>query len=140
MARSRHYKRKRDERDLSTLNSVASPRLLSLPRLIQPTSLANFNHLRAIEDRRTYHPQKHRSAKSLDRSHHDLVTPVTRSGNKNKDRFAYLRLPSAVQFKAPKKVLICIRRKRRKEVLFAFKKTKGGSRRHRRNYFSDIRC
>lgn len=44
-------------------------------------------------------------------------------------------------FTAPAETLVCVRRKRRKEVLFAKKKTgKGGQRKPRRSRWSDYRC
>lgn len=44
-------------------------------------------------------------------------------------------------FSMPGETLICIRRKRRKEVLFAKRKTgKGGQRRPRRSAYSDTKC
>lgn len=46
-----------------------------------------------------------------------------------------------IAFQAPKKTLVCVRRKERREVLFAKRKSGGGSRRrpHRR-WYSDIKC
>lgn len=45
-------------------------------------------------------------------------------------------------FSTPSKVAVCVRRKDRREVLFAKKRTGKGSRsfRRRRNYQSDVRC
>lgn len=92
------------------------------------------NTLREIEDRRTWHPQgAQRPARSVTRSQHKLVLPKKDSSP---------RLPSRVAFDAPKQVLVCIRRKMRKEVLFAKRKTWKGSRarRHRHTYFSEVTC
>lgn len=48
---------------------------------------------------------------------------------------------SHMQFNVPRKVAICVRRKQRREVLFAFRKTGKGARSfRRRNQFSDVRC
>lgn len=97
--------------------------------------------LSQIEDRRTYHPLDFfRPARSFNRSQHSLVV---KQPAKNKDRFSGLRgLPTAIQFYAPKKVLVCVRRQRRKEVIHALKKTgKGAAKRHRRrSYYSNIHC
>lgn len=51
-------------------------------------------------------------------------------------------LANAIGFHAPSQVLICVRRKRRKEVLHALFKTGRGSGRGRKrfNQFSKIRC
>lgn len=51
------------------------------------------------------------------------------------------KLISSFGFVHPKKVLICVRRKMRKQVLHAFNKTgKSGQRRPRRSPYSDIHC
>lgn len=51
------------------------------------------------------------------------------------------RVPYQIAFSAPAETLVCIRRKRRKEVLFAKRKTgKGGQRRPRRTPWSKIKC
>ena len=50
-------------------------------------------------------------------------------------------LPSQIAFSNPNRVAICIRRKRRKEVLFALRKTGRGSRARRHyNAHSFVRC
>lgn len=142
MARKRHTQNptSMDERDDF---SPSLEKLLRPPILKQNPPLTAFspsptkilkNTLRDIEDRRTWHPQADkRPARSITRSQHKLVIPKS-SGSRP--------LPKRVQFDAPKQVLICIRRKRRKEVLFAKKKTGKGSRarRHRHNYFSEVIC
>lgn len=91
--------------------------------------------LTAIEDRRTYTPLGRRtSARSFNRAHHVLkVKPEPRQK---------WRVPTRVMFDAPKKVLVCVRRGRRREVLFAKRKTGAGARRRapRRNWFSEISC
>lgn len=43
-------------------------------------------------------------------------------------------------FKAPKRVWICIRRKMRRQVLHALKRTRGVSGKRKRNYYSNVRC
>lgn len=49
---------------------------------------------------------------------------------------------ASVRFTSPPHVAICIRRKARKEVLFAKQRVKQGSRRKRRNrnFWSDVHC
>lgn len=51
-------------------------------------------------------------------------------------------VPKRVGFHMPWQVVICVRRKRRKEVLFAKRKTGAGARARvrRRNEYSDVRC
>lgn len=51
------------------------------------------------------------------------------------------RVPYQLAFSAPGETLVCVRRSRRREVLFAKKKTgKGGQRRPRRSAWSDYKC
>lgn len=51
------------------------------------------------------------------------------------------RVPYQIAFTAPAETLVCVRRKRRKEVLFAKRKTgKGGQRRARHNKWSKYKC
>lgn len=50
-------------------------------------------------------------------------------------------LPSKIMFASPDRVIVCVRRKKRREVLFAKRRTGRGSRGPRRfNRFSQIRC
>lgn len=98
--------------------------------------------LHEIEDRRTYHPDgPTRPARSYDKPVHRLTVPV-HPKNVNKRSTASAALPRTVQFEAPKRVLVCIRRQKRKEVLFALKKTGKGARarKHRQSFYSSIRC
>lgn len=83
-----------------------------------------------VEDRRRFHPsRKFRSAASFSRPHHVLKVKSSRA------------LSARVAFSAPKKVLVCVRRKRRKEVLHAKRVAgRGGLRRPRRSWFSDVSC
>ena len=138
--------RRRRRRDVLTPSPIANPRLprvtapsLSLP-VLRPSSL-----LTEIEDRRTYSPLGPlRGAVSFSGAQHGLRA-VDR---KTTDRFSGLRkFPSQtkahVGFDAPVHVLVCVRRKRRKEVLFAKRKTGSGGGRQRRprhNWFSKIHC
>lgn len=52
------------------------------------------------------------------------------------------QLPATVQFRAARQTLICVRRKMRREVMFAFDKTRrgAGSRRRRFNKLSEVKC
>lgn len=61
--------------------------------------------------------------------------------NVNKKSQGRSRVPYQIAFTAPSETLVCVRRRRRKEVLFAKKKTgKGGQRRPRRSKWSDYKC
>lgn len=107
-----------------------------LPRPIQSLRHAAPLDLRHVEDRRRYHPSKIlRSPKRVDGSR--AMVGVSRGGAKA----ARHALPHKINFLVPKATVVCIRRKRRKEVLFAKRKTgKRGQRRPRRNFFSEVRC
>lgn len=147
MARNRRRTRERSEEtsdfsnDLKTLLRSPSQSPYVVQPLVHHTSPSS-QVLSDIEDRRTWHPQaEQRPARSFDRPTHSLVVP-RHPKNVNKSRAGASALPHQVQFDAPNKVLVCVRRAQRKQVLFALKKTGKGAkaRKHRRSYYSDIRC
>lgn len=120
----------------------------SLPTSLSPTrSLSRpfRENLEIFEDRRTFHPEGlSRPARLFSQPRHRL-TLVDKKPFLNPDRFAKLRQFSGtkalVAFEQPSKVLICVRRQIRKEVLHALNKSgKSGQRSPRRNYFSEISC
>lgn len=124
MARKRGNSRQRDN------NSIANTLLTS------PTRHYILSH----EDRRLYHPLDDvRPAKGLSKYASQItVTPYKR----NKARPKAAPTPDVFRFNAPQKVAVCVRRKTRREVLFALKRTGKGSRRRRRrrNYYSEVSC
>lgn len=92
--------------------------------------------LRQIEDRRTWHPAA-------------LTRPFLTTGLRSAARLTVKSSPHALRndisnrvgFAVPKKVVVCVRRKQRKEVLHAMGKAGGRvSRRRRRNDASNIDC
>lgn len=106
---------------------IASRRLLP-DLLVPPPSL-----LRAFEDRRSFHPLgDFRPALTFSRKEFsrvsDAATPLSKV-----PRFRFSR---------PDKVLVCVRRGVRREVIFAKRKAGKGSRsnRRRRNYYSEVSC
>jgi len=124
MARGRFY-RSSGLRDIST---IPNRRLTALNYTTRPLTF-----LQTIEDRRDFHPeQAARPARSFSRSVHSLAVPARRTG----------RLPIGVTFHNPNKVLVCVRRKSRREVLFALGQTGKGSAlgKRRRNQYSEIQC
>lgn len=131
-SKSNHYNRPQGRRDLNTLSSLRSliARLHPLPPM-----LVSRTPLRTIDDRRTFHPSPFtRPAVSAGRrADTKLVVP-------SQSLRDVQRLNHTVQFKEPRKVLICVRRKIRKEVIHA--KGVGGSRvrKPKRNQFSDVKC
>lgn len=115
-------------------DAFSPPRTLT-PRVVQVRPVAD---LRQVEDRRAYHPLGPMRPPKAWSGH--AVTPVKpKTTHKKFQR----QLPFGLQFAAPKETLVCVRRKRRKEVLHALKKTgKGAGRRKkpRRNFYSWISC
>lgn len=95
------------------------------------------SRLLEIQDRRTWHPIGFlRPPAAFERS-------AARQVVKSKPNALRNDISSRIGFAVPKKVLICVRRKQRKEVLHALGKTGGGarvSRRRRRNSWSDVDC
>lgn len=106
--------------------SIANPRLLLPSVKFRPVDL------RVFEDRRlydptsvTHFPNRRRAGGSLPSS-----VVVDKPGRK-----------PGVSFVAPKAVLVCVRRKQRREVLFAGRKTGKGARSpKRRNEWSNVKC
>ena len=128
--------RKKSKSGSGAMSSSIARRSLPDPlKLVRAVRVSST--LRAIEDRRTWHPEgEFRPARSFNKARHALV--VKKSPASSSGRF---RLPTRVMFDAPKKVLICVRRQRRKEVIFAKGKAGGGRRRSpTRNWYSDVSC
>lgn len=135
-------RRSRRRREVITVRSaMPSPSLTSLLRTF-PT-LDGPRHLsRDVEDRRRYHPLA------------DYAPPLTFRGVPAKVQvkqkfsrphkmagFSTPSVPKRVAFTAPKKVLVCVRREQRKEVLFALRRTKKGSGSKKfRTPFSEVSC
>lgn len=101
------------------------------------------NYLRLVEDRRTWNPSgKARSARGFKKSHHTLIVDPNVNTNENRSFKPDLySVPALLAFEDSKSTLVCVRRKIRKEVMFAKKKAgKKGQRRPRWNYYSKIKC
>lgn len=115
------------ERDFTTQTQ-------SLAQLLRPVaSPADYT---AIEDRRTYHPLEYfRPARTTNGGNAGPVRVTPQKSKSNPFLANTLSFPN-------ENVLICVRRKTRKEVLFAKKKTgRGSSRgRKRKNWYSNIGC
>lgn len=92
--------------------------------------------LQDIEDRRQFHPLEFfRPARTV------YGGPSSVTVKQPARKFSRM-LPFGLSFEAPKKTVICVRRKQRKEVLHALKKVgrgRGGGRK-RRNWYSSISC
>lgn len=119
-----------------------TPSLTSLPwpQISLGPSVEPDLVLTAIEDRRTFHPlgQVRPARMITGNSHTPVVAKVSRS---KKFRPPRLYPGPGLRFAIPEKTLICLRRKKRKEVLFAKRKTgRRGQRKPRFNWYSRISC
>lgn len=148
MSRSRRTSRSISTKSWAGRDVVTHPiaRQVRLPR---PARI----DLRLFEDRRTFHPDLFRPAFALPRSSSRLVVGkgiVVGRPNTNVSRSDSFRsslrgtLPHTVGFEVPKDVVICLRRKRRREIMHALGKAgRGGIGRGRKrhtNDFSQISC
>lgn len=138
----------RMERQRATFVS-ASPRLSVFARLVRP-SMSVRTILQQLEDRREWHPEgPARAARGFFIPRHRLVARVSSpQSGRTSSSFQSPFLPSlssvpiSVGFQAPKQVAICVRRKVRKEVIFAKGKAGRGVRRRppTRNFYSEVIC
>lgn len=127
--------RGRGERDAF---DIANEPLLDFP-LVFPSLPGGLE----FEDRRTWHPEPDtRPALSFDGEHHQLeVARRVRPGGRPGGRLVAGFPSPIVAFKTPSRVLICVRRKSRREVLFAYRRTRrGAGGRRRRNSYSLVSC
>lgn len=127
-------RRRRNRDDPQVPDAIFQPQPRSLAPLIRDY-VDDFagRALTEVEDRRFYHP--------LD-SFQPAMEIGGRVAQKPKIKKTKLhQLPWQMVFDAPKKTAICVRRKTRREVIFAKRKSGGGARRKpRRNTYSDIGC
>lgn len=127
--------RKRGRKDRS--DAISQPQSLAVLLRPSPVQLpVSVTPLREVEDRREYHPVKfHRPARDVSGQGHKpvVVKPSRKFGRV---------LPFGLRFAEPARTVLCVRRKTRKEVLHAIRKTGKGVRRRkpRRNWFSRISC
>lgn len=146
---AKRRKRRSNSTRVQRDNSISLGSLLDPLRPLRPVHVETWpERMTEIEDRRTFHPLKsfRPPAVLLGASGARVVPavgparqakrgrPVTRDGVRG--------VPTHLAFDAPRSVLVCVRRSRRREVLHALKRTGRGARaRHRkRNPFSEIRC
>lgn len=93
--------------------------------------------LRLFEDRREFYPDLFRPARGVFSRSADIVVAEPRKRSARAD----LSVPFRLSFRSPSHVVMCARRHRRREVLFAYRRTgKGAKSRRRRNEYSDVRC
>jgi len=100
---------------------------ISLPR----------SDFREFEDRRTFHPER---SSRRPRSFSGTAKLTISHAVNNKESYNF---PDSqrVAFATPEKVLICVRRKIREQVLHALRKTgKAGQKKPRRTPYSEVTC
>lgn len=103
-----------------------------------PLSAPYFSHTRSSlgyfqEDRRNYNPEPHKLWKTSNKKAKTVTkTPINNLTNS--------MLREINTFQDPKRVLVCLRRKQRKEILFAINRTGSGNRKPRRTSTSNISC
>jgi len=139
MARGSHRVRTRDNSF-----SIPNPRLRFVlnslsrfPLTIQPPKL-----LQLFEDRRTWHPDRSpvRVPRSFSRPTKLAISSdiYRRSAPRH---LAQSMPPAGISFKAPDQVVMCVRRKIRREVLHAFSHAgRGGQRKPKWGPWSHVNC
>lgn len=122
-----HKHGKRDD----LLTQIATPVLPS--PAITPVTWSQTQPLTEISDHRTWHPLGNQRPALTVSTRHKLKI----AGPRNK-----LKYPSAhVAFQQPGQLDVCIRRKTRRQVLHALKRTRSGrGKSKRRKPYSNIRC
>lgn len=129
----------------SVIHSPSIQRVLSTnanrPRLLDDIQYSQrpFSYT-PVEDRRLFHPLgPFRPARTV-AGRSSSVTSSKSLDHRAKSR-SFKNLSSVISFAAPRDVLICVRRKSRREVLFARRKTRRGARSPKsRNWYSAISC
>lgn len=131
-----------------------TPRSIATLRVpvFQPLPLfpvSPLGRLSDVEDRRLFHFEGPNRPALLDDGTLARVHVVDRPKNRNRVkprafRFGpkiYSQTKAIVAFEEPERVAVCVRRKARREVLFAKKRAgRGGMRKPRRTWLSKISC
>jgi len=139
---SKKSKSRNSAHPLAVANSVAVAPVL--PRSSSLDLFHRINALRVVEDARQWHPERqNRHPKTV----HGQRAPIRARDKRYRSPAALLkRLPSQTRavlaFPHPGRVIECVRRKIRKEVIHALKlQGKGaGSKKRKRDWKSKIRC
>lgn len=123
------------ERDDDLIANLLAPVTPQAP-LRSPGYTTSADLFQEIEDRRTFHPE------ALFRPPMDVAAkPAGYRRQQNPNATRRGNTIHNISFDAPQKALVCVRRKTRREVIFAKKKhRKGAGSGRRRNFLSNIRC
>lgn len=125
------------ERDDDLIANLLAPVPVPAPFVTPGLSdlRTGYDVFEAIEDRRTFHPDGYfREARDL------TGTPAPARLRDTRSRTPRYQVVALDDSRSP--VLVCVRRKQRREVIFAKRKAGKGARtrRRRRNYYSNVRC
>lgn len=96
--------------------------------------------LRAVQDYRTWSPSTVLDSRTVKGGLARLRVSSPRAKARRGRPVALLEVPPAVAFRAPKTVIVCIRRQARKEVLHALGVAGGRVGRPHRGVFSSVSC
>lgn len=130
---ARKKRNRSGQRDVSLVASPPAAR----PNLVRPAPL--------VSDRRLYHPDGYKAPVYAPvRTYKRIVEHVVQRPRHSvvRKKNAVWARPTRFAFQVPKKVELCVRREKRRQVLFAMRRTGKGSRarRRRRNYWTGVSC
>lgn len=138
-------RRNRGRRDISIISNRRLPALVDLrvepiSSFFRPRSNYWNYSRREVEDRRQWHPLGyHRPAQSVSSQYHQLRAKVL--PRKFVKPRAYGRAETAVAFGRPERLMVCVRRSIRKQVMHATGRAgRGGQKKPRFNWLSQISC
>lgn len=139
-------------RDTQRIASDPLAEAVYLPLPLSPIRLQPIKKLTEVQDHRLYYPEPVKPSRSTTGgSSRVVIRPAknlqgVRSKNKNVFgpnglRKSQRSIPSGLAFDLPKRVVVCVRRQQRREVLFAKKSVRSGAgAKRRRTRWSDISC
>lgn len=141
-------KGRKSKRDSASPVDDARPLLSpSVPRTVRNYQPSSFYS--EVDDHRTWDPAPQKHAKTVTGGRPRIIAKgnVKRGPNgRPLKTFGRAQVVGAVNsrlgFAVPQNIIVCLRRAMRREVLFALKKRRkgSGSKRRRRNQWSDIDC
>lgn len=128
-------KRRKTRKSKVIRRDAMQPSSLTVRLSRVPVKVARFDRT-LVEDRRRYHPlKKFQAARTFSGRAAAGFKVSGRDSRKNHV------VPAGLRFAVPERVLICNRRKERREVIFATGKVGRGRRKQpRRTPFSEISC
>lgn len=139
MAKARNKKASTSNRVVRDTAVIASPRLHYSPVVRYSFTPSLPQPLYLLEDRRTYHPDgEFRSFVSQPRLSARIVAKKAKTYGGHYT-FGIHGSP-AVGFSRPSRVAICVKRKTRREVIFAAGRGGAGNRKGKRTYSSKFHC